>query len=240
MPLFAIIVCMNKIDFSKKKAANLPPDRKRLFVDRKSGAKERVEIVKWAANNGYDALVFPLGEKLTEKTEYIKLAKRYELIIEAGGCDLSLLLPKRLFLFHRELFRMEQGKRKPAPHFCATNPETISIIFENAQNLFARYLPVVTAPRIYHLLPDKGKENIWCACPACRAFSHVEQYIIAVNSAADALAEIDPDAWLSFMDFGSRDIVQSHCVGVMPRGNMFGIQNPAQPNKDVHTIVFSS
>jgi len=199
----------------------VPADRKRLFIDRKSGKREIVEIVKWAANDNYDALVFPLGKKLTEKTGYIKLAKRYDLLIEGGGCDFSLLVPKRLFFFHRDLFRMEHGRRKPYPHFCPTNPETISIITENAANLFAAYLPLVSVPRVFHLFPEKGRENIWCACPACRAFSPAEQNMIIVNSAADALAKLDPDARLSFLDLGAgAETLQSHAVS--PRKNMFG------------------
>ena len=196
-----------------------------MFIDAKTSTKDRVEIVKWAANNNYDALVFPLGEKLSVKSVYIKLAKRYELVIEAGGHDLSLLLPRRLFLFNRDLFRMVQGKRKKLCHFCPTNPKSTEIIKEQAQHLFARFMPIVTAPRIFHLLPDKGHETTWCACPACRAFSPAEQYIIAVNSAADALAQLDDEARLSFLDFDTEpEAPQLQSTGIAPRKNMFRIR----------------
>ena len=194
-------------------------ERKRLFIGKKIDARERIEIIKWAANNEYDSLVFSLGERLSAKNEYIKLAKRCSLLIEAGGHDLSLLLPERLFLFHRDLFRMEQGDRKKQYHFCPTNPRTIEIIKERARYLFARSMPVVTVPRIFHLLPDKGHETIWCACPACRAFSPAEQNIIAVNAAADTLAKLDPEARLSFLDFNTEPEVEA--AGVTPRENMF-------------------
>jgi hypothetical protein len=196
-------------------------ERKRLFMDKKAGRKDRIETIKWAATNGYDTLVFPLAECYKGlNREFIKLIKRYELNIEAGGRGLSLLLPRNLFMFHRDLFRMEQGKRKKKFHFCPTNPKTTAIITENAQKLFARSLQVVTQRRIFHLWPDEGHENTWCACPACRAFSPAEQYVIAVNCAADALAKLDPNARLSFLDLGD----EPDKAGIAPRKNMFKVR----------------
>jgi hypothetical protein len=191
--------------------------RKRLFIDRKTNAWQMVETIKWAANNGYDAIVFSLDEKLSVNSRYIKLAKRYELIIEAGGRDFPLLLPRRLFFFHRDLFRMEHGKRKASHHFCPTNPETTAIIAERAGYLFARSMKIMTVPRVFHLLPDEKHENNWCACPACRAFTPAEQNLIAVSAAADVLARLDPDARLSFFDYGEGQEAE----GIAPRGNMF-------------------
>jgi len=201
-------------------------DRKRLFIKRKTSNIERPEIVKWAAGNGYDTLVFSLGDKFfnSRSGKYIKLIKKYALNIEAGGHDLPLLLPKKLFFFHRDLFRMEHGKRKPSPHFCPTNPQTTSIISENTHTLFTHVMKALTVPRIFHLLPEKGIENVWCACPACRAFSPYEQYIIAVNSAADILLEIDPDARLGFYNFGEGpEALRSPNEGISPRSNMISI-----------------
>jgi hypothetical protein len=118
---------------------------------------------------------------------------------------------------------MEQGRRKSSPHFCPTNPKTTSIIAENAHTWFTHSMKAVTVPRIFHLLPDEGSENIWCACPACRAFSPAEQYIIAVNSAADILAEIDPDAHLAVYNYV--DAPQSHNEGIPLRSNILCISN---------------
>jgi hypothetical protein len=195
--------------------------RKRLFIDRKTSAKERYEIINLAVENECDTLVFSLDDKFfkskNRNLKYIKLIKQYNLFIEAGGRDLSFLLPGRMFFFHRELFRMEQGKRKKKYHFCPTNPKTRYIIVKRAKYLFARSMQSVTVPRIFHLLPDEGHENTWCACPACRAFSPDEQYIIAVNSAADALAGLDPDARLSFFDYGTVRETER----ILPRENMF-------------------
>jgi len=195
--------------------------RKRLFIDKKTGAKERLNIVKFAVENNCDTLVFSMDDKFfkskNRNLKYIRFAKHHSLFIEAGGSDFSLLLPRWLFLFRRDLFRMEQGKRKADHHFCPTNPKTTAIIKERARVLFARVLNNVTSPRIFHLLPDKGHETEWCACPACRAFSRAEQSIIAVNTAADALAKLDKDAVISYFDFGS----EPETEGIVPRKNMF-------------------
>jgi hypothetical protein len=197
-------------------------ERNRLFLKTKTGVKDRVESIKWAAMNNYDTIVFPLVECSSGlRREYIKLAKRYNLNIEAGGREISLLLPRRLFLFHRDLFRMEQSKRKKAHHFCPTNPESTAIIMEQARKLFARCMKTLTIPRIFHLLPDENHENKWCACPACRAFSPAEQNIIAVNSAADALVKLDPYALLSYLDYNN----EPEKAGIAPRKNMFSLMN---------------
>jgi hypothetical protein len=120
-------------------------------------------------------------------------------------------------MFHRGLFRMEQGRRKKRYHFCPTNPKTTAVITEQAHKLFARSLQFVTPRRVFHLWPDEGQDNTWCACPACRAFSPAEQYLIAVNSAADVLAKLDPNARISFVDYGEES-------GIAPRKNMFRVK----------------
>ena len=192
---------------------------KRLFIGKKTGAKERLNIVKFAVEKGCDALVFSLDDSLFKRgsrnLKYLKLAKQHSLFIEAGGRDFSLLLPRRLFLFNRDLFRMEEGRRKADHHFCPTNPKTTAIVKERARVLFARALREMTVPRVFHLLPDKENENSWCACPACRAFTPAEQNIIAVNTAADALSELDPDALIVYHDYGT----EMEAEGIAARKN---------------------
>jgi len=195
-------------------------ERKRLFVEKKAGKNDRIETIKWAAQNNYNTLVFSLAECSEGlHREYVKLIKKYELVIEAGGRELSILLPRSLFMFHKELFRMEQGKRKKKHHFCPTNPKTTAVIAENAQKIFERSMQIVTPRRVFHLWPEEGQENTWCACPACRAFSPAEQYIIAVNTAADVLEKLDPNARLSFIDYG-----EDGKSGIAPRKNMFKVK----------------
>ena len=194
--------------------------RKRLFISKKTGARERFKLIKLALENECNTLVFSLDDPFfTSKDrnqKYIKLAVTYALNIEAGGRDLSLLVPRNKFLFNRDLFRMVQGRRKASHHFCATNPKTTNLITERAYKLFNRAMQYTTAPRVFHLLPDEKYEETWCQCPACRAFRPVEQYIISVNAAADVLAKLDRDARIMYIDFDP----EPEAARVKPRGNL--------------------
>ena len=194
--------------------------RKRLFISKKTGGNERIKLIKLALENECNTFVFSLDDPFfTSKNrnqKYIKLLITYPVNIEAGGCDLSALLPKNLFMFNKELFRMEQGKRTSKHHFCPTNPKTIEYIAGNTYKLIGGAMPNVTSPRIFHLLPDEKHEGTWCKCPACRAFHPAEQYLIAVNTAADILAKLDPEAKLMYIDFDS----EPEAARVLPRKNM--------------------
>lgn len=192
--------------------------RKRLFICKKANEKEREKLIKLAIENQCNTLVFSLDDivfKTGKLYKYLKLARHYALNIEAGGRDFSVLFPASLFLFNRSLFRMVQGKRTAAFHFCPTNPKTTAIIAKRAHRLFTRAIKTVTAPRIFHILPEEGQESTWCQCPACRAFRPAEQYIIAVNAAADALSKIDPEAKIIYIDFDT----EPEAARVKPRGN---------------------
>jgi len=194
--------------------------RNRLFIDEKSNTAERDTTIYLAVENGCNTLVFSMNDRFfkneNKNQKYVKLIYNNAIFIEAGGHDFPLLLPESLFLFQSDLFRMEQGKRKSKHHFCPTNPKTISIIAENSQKYFSRVLQKMTAPRIFHLLPNKGHEETWCACPACRAFSPAEQYLIAVNTAADVLAKLDREARIMYVDFDA----EPDAEGISPRGNL--------------------
>ena len=217
-----VIYALNKND-GHCPSKSLPQERKRFFIWKKLKKKEKEELVKWAARNKYDALVFSLKEKsfwAGAGNGGLYGAKKFAFIIEAGGSDLSMLLPRRLFLLNRGLFRMELGKRKLKHHFCSTNPQTIMYIIRGARKFFCRTIPGVTAPRVFHLLPDRGYENIWCTCPACRAFNPAEQNIMAVNSVAAQLASIDSLAFLSFLDFGAAK-GEPGSSEIAPEKNMF-------------------
>jgi hypothetical protein len=160
--------------------------------------KRRQDLAAWAARNGADTLILPLktgvpGLSPAERESLIDLAEEYALITEAGGWALSLLVPRSFFFFHRELFRMEEGRRKRTYNFCPTNPETIALLMKEA----ARRFRTIPEAEVFHLWPDRDHENTWCSCPTCRAFTPAEQNRIAVNAAADALKEVNPQAFIS-------------------------------------------
>ncbi|MDR2078458.1 MAG: hypothetical protein LBP74_01905 [Treponema sp.] len=206
-----------------------PARRKRFLL---SGVKGREAALVWAARNGFDALVlplreFPLPHKFGNRT-LRTLASLYALDIEAGGAELSSLVPRRLFSLNRELFRMEEGRRKKDGLFCVTNPKTIAVIQKNAARLFTN-----ADAAVFHLWPDPKSDTRWCSCPNCRAFSPEEQNRIAVNAAADTLLKIKPWAQLSYYEPrdemaaedgpGEQNVPAEQTGYIAPRPNTFRI-----------------
>jgi hypothetical protein len=197
-----------------------PHKRRRLVITKEIPFKNREQALLWAVRNCIDALVLPFEDKAVSRNSFQKnrkqllgMAKDYALIIEIGGWELSLLVPRRKFSFHREVFRMEMGRRVKDHHFCPTNPSTIAIIKQEAKRRFQEN-PDTT---VFHLWPDRKNEFAWCSCPTCRAFSRGEQNRIAVNTAADVLAETAPESRLSYYGYTGDP-------GNIPaRRNMFGL-----------------
>jgi hypothetical protein len=207
-------------------------DRRRLIIGEQTTTKERETIARWAARNKYDALVFSLREKsfwnkVRRRKGIYQTLEYYALVLEAGGGDMSLLLPRRLFFLHQNMFRMDSGVRTRRYHFCPTNPKTITRIKEHAAELFSQAMPGMAgqAVPVFHLWPEAGHEKTWCACPACRAFSPAEQNRIAINSAADVLESLDPAARLSYLEDAEETktiaAVAEPGGGIVPRNNTF-------------------
>jgi hypothetical protein len=210
-------------------SGNAPVPWRRFIPAKKSRAfspKNREAWVQWAARNKYDALCVSLTDLLSRRFRrgwegLRKLADEYALALEAGGWELSLLVPRRLFFFHRDFFRMEEGGRKGQYNFCPTNPDTIGIIKSEGE----KYFRALEGISVFHLWPDKGAEAAWCSCPTCRAFTPAEQNRIAVNAAADALASVKPGAFISYYEKPDED-------GKIPmRPNLFRIEYlPVEPD----------
>jgi hypothetical protein len=200
-----------------------PAKRRRLVITRETPLRSREQVILWAIRNRIDAVVLPLAVIARKKglaksvkedrAQFLSMAKEYALIIEAGGWELSLLVPREHFFFHRAVFRMEMGRRVKEYNFCPTNPDTIAIIKEKAERLF-RENPEIT---VFHLWPDRDHESTWCSCPTCRAFSREEQNRIAVNTVADVLAETAPNSSVSYYENTSDK------GDVPPRQNMFNL-----------------
>ncbi|MDR2393906.1 MAG: DUF4838 domain-containing protein [Treponema sp.] len=199
--------------------------RRRLLFERNHPSSTWKSLILWAVRNQIDTLVFSLyvshllkrkrpqettthpliqfGRKLVAYYHYpyaeevFNLVEKYALTIERGGWDLSFLVPRGYFLFNREIFRMDSGKRDRKYNFCPTAPDTLKLISREAEKIFRAH----PETRIYHLWPDRGYERAWCSCPTCRAFTLEEQGRIAVNTAADALALINPNGRISFYEY---------------------------------------
>ena len=174
---------------------------KRLLIPENHNAfkmnGKRKILLEWAIKNGFDTVVLPF----TNLDMDIAEAGSFGLALEAGGWNMSFLVPRKLFFLHRDFFRMEGGKRRKMTHFCPTNPDTIAVIKKEAKKIFHAAGKI----KVFHLWPDKGEEKTWCSCPTCRAFSSADQNRMTVNATADALAEINPGAILSYYEEHSED-----------------------------------
>jgi hypothetical protein len=199
-----------------------PENRRRIMIDRKTTSRERNALIRWAARNRIDALVFSLDDRVFRRPGSGKgslaLAERYAMIMEAGGWDLSRLVPRRYFFFHRDLFRMDSGKRVRHFNFCPTNPRTAALLRKQGKRRFGAVLRLHPEIETFHLWPDRGHETAWCSCPACRAFSRSEQNRMALCAAADVLAELAPAARLSFLEETGNDPPEA---AALPRPNLF-------------------
>jgi hypothetical protein len=196
----------------KTKGAHAPSKagaagRRRLVLSGEDILCRGEEAARWAALNQIDALVLPFREggsvlarlrglPRRARQRLLLAAERYELIIEAGGWDLSFFVPRRSFWIRRELFRMVSGKRRRDLNFCPTNPDTIALLKVRAEKFFRAWPGV----EVFHLWPGRSSGSPWCSCPSCRAFSPREQNRVAVNAAADVLLGINPAALVSFYE----------------------------------------
>jgi len=186
--------------------------------------KNGEDFAVWAARNRYNALIFPLwaftSGKTRQKLMRLKdFAGSHSITIEAGGHDLSSLVPRKYFVLHRDFFRMEEGRRKKDHHFCPTSPGVIALIGRVGEKLFT----AAGETKVIHLWPDEGAETAWCSCPTCRAFSTQEQNRIAVNTAADVLAKTNPGALISFTEKPGED--GQPPVNITLRKNTFIAEN---------------
>lgn len=183
-----------------------PRQKKRLFLGNVEYDREGLEWIAWAAWEGFESLIiYPeeelfsletVGEQFSgRRKKLLEAASFYGITIEEGGYCLSRLVPRRLFRTNKELFRMESGKRVRERNFCPTNPETLAILAREGR----RFFQLRPETRVFHLWPDQGEGHQWCACPTCRAFSPLEQELIAINALADVLHEVHPGALLSYL-----------------------------------------
>jgi len=167
----------------------------------RNALKNSEAFVALAKQNNYEALIFPLaafasGNTRSKLVHLKQLALKQGIALEAGGWDLSSLLPRWYFFFQRDSFRMEGGRRKKDHHFCPTSLTALKIIEKTGKKLFWAAAGI----EVFHLWSDKGAETAWCSCPTCRAFTPQEQNRIAVNAAADVLSAINPNASITYLE----------------------------------------
>jgi hypothetical protein len=197
--------------------------RRRLMITAKTPPESREQAALWAARCRVDALALPLADR----GKLPGAVKDYGMVLEAGGWELSRLVPGRYRFFHRGLSRMEGGRRGKRYNFCPTSPEAGALIRREAE----RYFRLRPDAAVFHLWPDKGHELAWCSCPDCRAFTPEEQNRIAVNTAADVLAEIAPESRISYYE------TPGETAGIRARPNMFALKRlPADAEDGLYLV----
>ncbi|MDR1787628.1 MAG: hypothetical protein LBR16_04175 [Treponema sp.] len=206
--------------------------RRRMVWTREKPFKSPDEVIDWAARTRMDAIVLPFrdlapgpGQTSRLRAILMRRAARRRLLIEEGGWELPYLLPRRLFLFHKDLFRMEDGRRRKDGCFCPTHPETLRRVRQEAGRCFQAAGGAIPDDAVFHVWPARSGSAVWCSCPTCRAFSPREQNRIACNAAADALLALNPKARLSYYEEpdGEEVIYEHETMRIAPRENLFPI-----------------
>jgi hypothetical protein len=162
-----------------------------------------------AARNKADAVL--LRTRITEDVR--SRSADYGIAIHADGPPLGTLVPKLLFPFRPDLFRMESGRRRTDGFFCPTNPRALRLAAERAARFFRRF-PHADVYRIGGA--EVSFERAPCACPTCRAFTPAEQTLMAANAVAAGLTEAVPGARL-LLEIGPMDEPGSV---IAPRANL--------------------
>jgi hypothetical protein len=218
-----------------------PEQRRRLVIPPETPRGEIPALCRWAARNLVDRVIFSFRNRKIENGP----VDHWDLIVEWGGWDLDLLVPRRHFFLRRDLFRMEGGKRRGDHHFCPTNPEAITLIKQRMTALLEqrrkRQGPHNTGPenrRIYHLWPDRGAEHLWCACPACRAFSPREQVRLVLNTAAAVTAERDPQALISCREEENPAEQLPGSSEITLRPNVFTLKTKGPPGPEAGPLLY--
>ncbi len=159
--------------------------------------------------------------------------------LELGGHHLSDLVPRRLFRDHPELFRFDGTRHTPDCNFCPSYPATQATLRANGAAFFRAY----PEAQVYHLWPDDLLGGGWCACPRCAGLSAADQALLAANTLAEALAELRPNARVSYLAYHDTEAaphaLAPHpqvelCFAPRPRSYARAIGDPDSPINAVY------
>ncbi len=159
--------------------------------------------------------------------------------LELGGHHLSDLVPRRLFRDRPELFRFDGTRHTPDRNFCPSHPATQATLRVNGAAFFTAY----PEAQVYHLWPDDLLGGGWCACPLCAGLLAADQALLATNILAEVLAELRPDARVSYLAYHDTEsaprILAPHpqvelIFAPRPRSYAHGIGAPANPINAVY------
>jgi hypothetical protein len=154
--------------------------------------------------------------------------------LELGGHHLSDLVPRRLFRSQPDLFRHNGARRTPDRNFCPSHPAAQSMLRANGRAFFLAH----PEAQVYHLWPDDLLGGGWCACPRCAGLAPADQALLAANTLAAALAELRPDARVSYLAYHDTEAAPARIpphpqveliFAPRPRSYARGLGDPADP-----------
>ena len=191
--------------------------------------------IEWAARNRYNTIFIHTapndfgGGSIPEwawqrvRKEAMAMLQEREMIVEVGGHGLPALLPRKLFKTTPEAFREENGKRTKKHNFCPSSPQAKAAVQENAR----RYFQANPDVDVYHIWADDIPDGGWCSCKKCARLSTSDQLLLATNTVAAVLAEVHPDAEISFIAYLDTEAPPSQ---IEPRNNVCLLWAPRTRN----------
>lgn len=110
----------------------------------------------------------------------------------------SFLLPRELFETRPDWFRMEEdGNRTPKYNFCVSHPAALAHAAKRAVELSRKLYR--SEHRFYFWLDDL--KDVQCHCPSCRKLSPSDQQLLVINTFADELRKVYPDATIAYLAY---------------------------------------
>ncbi|NTW04040.1 MAG: DUF4838 domain-containing protein, partial [Oscillochloris sp.] len=158
--------------------------------------------------------------------------------LELGGHHLRDLVPRQIFRERPEIFRHNGTQRTPDHNFCPSHPEAQALLRSNGTAFFKAY----PEAQVYHLWPDDMLGGGWCVCPRCVGLSPADQALLAANTLAEALADLRPDARVSYLAYHDTECVPNAFAphpqvellfAPRPRSYAYGI---GDPNSAINTV----
>ncbi|MEM7114390.1 MAG: DUF4838 domain-containing protein [Chloroflexota bacterium] len=180
-----------------------------LIIGHHAFMKDINDWIIWAARNRYNNIFLhtapddvgggsvPEWFWAVKQESALRLLREREMVIEYGGHGLPSLLPRKLFKQMPEAFREENGRRTKQYNFCPTNERGLAIVRENARVYFAQR----PGYDVYHVWADDIPGGGWCSCATCVGYSVSDQLLLATNAVAQVLAEVEPQATISFIAY---------------------------------------
>lgn len=196
-----------------------------LILGHYAFALEMEAWIEWAARNRFNTIFvhttpgdFGLGAVpqwawVRQRDAAMSALHARAMTVEVGGHGLPALLPRARFKEMPLAFREEHGQRTKRHNFCPSSPQAKATVQANAR----RYFLDNPSADVYHLWADDIPGGGWCSCAACAKLSSSDQLMLATNMVAEVLADVAPQAELSFIAYLDTEVPATR---IAPRPNV--------------------